>query len=113
MLNDIFIDGYKITKCNRLCSWFQMICSFMALTINILLLINNANICNNSKDINEIQYCVSTLSNTNLIIIINMMIQPIVFMNGYNTLRLKCCSSKRIQYIEHKIDTMYNDSIID
>jgi hypothetical protein len=113
MLNNMFIDRYKISKCEKIFSWFQMIISFMALSINLLLLINDYNICNNIENINDIKYCISISSTTNIIVIFNMMIQPIIFMNGYNNLRLNFCSSKRIKYIENKIDNIYNDCIID
>jgi len=46
-------------------------------------------------------------------VIFNIFIQPIIFLHGYNTLRLNCCSSKRIQYIEYKIDKLENSHILD
>ena len=54
----------------------------------------------------NINICIENVYSSMFIILFNMTIQPIIFFHGYNTLRLNCCSSKRIKYIEDEIDNI-------
>ena len=118
MLNNVLVSNdyeyeYNISRCNKCCSWFQMIISCIALNVNFILLIYITTICNFALDITDLQICMKGFTKIMVLVIFNIVIQPIVFLHGYNTLRLNCCSSKRIQYIEYKLDKLENCHILD
>ena len=118
MLNQVLVSNdyeyeYNISRYNKCCSWIQMIVPCIALNVNFILLIYITSECNSSSDITDLQICMKGFTKIMVSVIFNIFIQPIIFLHGYNTLRLNCCSSKRIQYIEYKIDKLGNSHILD
>jgi len=96
---------YIITRGERCCAWFQIIVSVLGILSNFAIIISNIKICNTITDMN-INMCVENVYSSIFIILLNMTIQPLIFFHGYNTLRLNCCSSKRVKYIEGEIDNI-------
>ncbi len=96
---------YIITRGQRSCAWFQIIVSVLGILSNFVIIISNIKNCNTITDVN-INMCIENVYSSMFIILFNMTIQPLIFFHGYNTLRLNCCSSKRVQYIEDEIDNI-------
>ena len=96
---------YTITRGERCCAWFQIILSVLGILFNFTITISNIKKCNTITDMN-INMCIENVYSSMFIILFNMTIQPLIFFHGYNTLRLNCCSSKRIMYIEDEIDNI-------
>ena len=96
---------YIITRSERCCAWFQILVSVLGILSNFIIIISNIKNCNTITDMN-INMCIENVYSSMFIVLFNMTIQPLIFFHGYNTLRLNCCSSKRVKYIEDKIDNI-------